>query len=565
MSTDDGDLTIVFNGEIYNYVELKVELTSLGHRFRSTSDTEVLLTAYRQWGVDCVQRFNGMWAFLIHDRKANSVFGSRDRMGVKPLYLWQNDDWFVLASEPRAIGATGLTTLEPDWERFAESLVWNLMDHENGTCFAGIRQVPAGSRFLIAGGQISCERFWTLPEGGSSEATQPDDQWVGTLRSLVSDAVRLRQRSDVPIGFTLSGGIDSTMLICEAARLDEGEAGLVAFAYQDDAYDEKRQVHDTVVQTGAKLISINERDLDLCTTLPALIQANGEPVHSMSAVANYALFELASKYGVKVVIGGQGSDEAFAGYLNFEESLWLSLVRDFQISALISDIVASSRISGRSATAVVLGTLIRAIRITLADTRPYGWARDRLARQVPQTLISELFAADLLTRAGPLKQRKDAYFLETAQRRSLQEWPLPMYLRIEDRCSMAHSVEARLPFTDYRLVELAMRMPRLLKFARGMNKVALRRAATGRVPASVTSNASKLGFPVSISTKGLSDLRTLGSDLIGSRAFAERGIYNVRNARKLVAVSPEETTPAQADAMFRLTQTELWLRIATRT
>jgi len=564
MSTDDGDLTIVFNGEIYNYVELKAELTSLGHRFRSTSDTEVLLTAYRQWGVDCVQRFNGMWAFLIHDRKANAVFGSRDRLGVKPLYLWQSDDWFVLASEPRAIGATGLAPLQPDWERLAESLVWNLMDHDNGSCFAGITQIPPGSRFIISGGQIKREAFWTLPDSRSNDSAHPDDHWINTLRSLVSDAVRLRQRSDVPVGFTLSGGIDSTLLICEAARLNDGQAGLLAFAYQDGAYNERTQVRDTVAQTGARLISIDERDLDLSATLPALIRSNGEPVHSMSAVANYALFELASKHGVKVVIGGQGSDEAFAGYLSYEESKWLSLLRDFQLGAVISDIVASTQVSGRSATAVVLATLLRAIRITLADTRLYGWARERLARQVPQTLTSQQFDSGLLARASPLTQRKEAYYLENAQRRSIRGWPLPMYLRIEDRCSMAHSVEARLPFTDYRLVELAMRMPHWLKFARGVNKVALRKAATGRIPDSVTSNASKLGFPVSISNKALSDLRALCSDLVASRAFEERGIYNIRSARSLVAVRADEITPAQADAMFRLTQTELWLRDAAR-
>ncbi len=149
MSSADGLCTVVFNGEIYNYVELRTELMALGHQFRSTSDTEVLLAAYLQWGADCVHHFNGMWAFLIHDRRTNVVFGARDRLGVKPLYLWQDTEWFVLASEPRAIGATGLVDLQPDWTRVADALVWNLMDHDDGTSFVNVQQVPAGSRFVI--------------------------------------------------------------------------------------------------------------------------------------------------------------------------------------------------------------------------------------------------------------------------------------------------------------------------------------------------------------------------------------------------------------------------------
>jgi len=565
MSSADGNCTIVFNGEIYNYIELKAELAALGHTFRSACDTEVLLAAYRQWGVECVKRFNGMWAFLIHDRQANIVFGARDRLGVKPLYLWQSDDWLVLASEPRAIGATGLVTLRPDWTRVADALVWNLMDHDDGTCFVDVHQVPAGSRFVItADGRYENDAFWSLPDADPNSAQTDDDQWVDTLRGLVSDAVRLRQRSDVPIGFTLSGGIDSTMLICEAARLNAGQSSLLAFAYQDDAYDERAQVADTVAQTNARLVSISEHDLNLSTILPALIRANGEPVHSMSAVANYALFGLAREHGVKVVIGGQGSDEAFAGYSHYELGHWLALLGEGRVKALVDDIVASSRLRRKAATALLLGVLKRAARLALADTPLYGWARSKRPRQLPQNAWSHLFSSTLLDRAAAVRHSSRDFHLERAQRLALRRWPLPMYLRIEDRCSMTHSVEARLPFTDYRLVELAMRMPRRLKFARGLNKVGLRKAATGRVPDSVTAKPLKLGFPVSIGARAISDLRALGGDLVGSRSFVERGIYDVDHARKLISATSGGATVDQADALFHLAQIEIWLRdIAT--
>jgi len=559
MSSEDGALTIVFNGEIYNHIELRAELSALGHRFHSKSDTEVLLTAYRQWGTDCVRRFNGMWAFLIHDRRTNVLFGSRDRLGVKPLYVWEDNDWLVFASEPKAISATGLTNLRPDLPRLAESLVWGQMDHDHGTCIADIRHVPPGSRFVVSPrqAQLTFEPFWTLPSGHEADNDLPEHEWIDTLRHLVEDAVRIRQRSDVPVGFTLSGGIDSTMLICEAARSNT-KGDLLAFAYQDGAFNEEQQVRDTLAQTGARLVSISERDLDMRTLLPAVIQANGEPVHSTTALANYALFQLAAKHDVKVVIGGQGADESFIGYTSYEESLWYSLLHNFELRALLGDIVASSRRSRRSAVALTLRTLMRGLRIAVADTRAYAWARARLARKLPNNPWHELFCDNFLSTAGAYTQEKAHYLLECEQRRSLQRWPLPMYLRIEDRCSMAHSVEARLPFTDYRLVELALRMPRKLKFAGGLNKVGLRKAATNRVPHSVTSRTSKLGFPVSNSAKAVSDLRSLCEDLVGSRAFAERGIYNVGKARELLARSAPGSP--QFESMFKLAQTELWLR-----
>jgi asparagine synthase (glutamine-hydrolysing) len=561
MDSVDGSCTIVFNGEIYNYIELKAELSALGHTFRSSSDTEVLLAAYRQWGLDCVKRFNGMWAFLIHDRQTNTVFGARDRLGVKPLYLWESDEWLVLASEPRAIGATGLVTLRPDWTRVADALVWNLMDHDDGSCFVGVRQVPAGSRFVIsADGKYQNEPFWSLPESDPDAAETGGDHWIDTLRSLVCDAVRLRQRSDVPIGFTLSGGIDSTMLICEAARLNGGQSSLLAFAYQDNAYDERVQIADTVAQTNARLVSINENDLNLSAILPALIRANGEPIHSMSAVANYALFGLARQHGVKVVIGGQGSDESFAGYSNYELSHWLALVSELKIKALVSDIAAAGRLRQQSALGLILGVLRRAARLRLGDTSMYAWARSKRPRELPRNPWSHLFGTELLNRANVLRQTSRDYHLERAQRLALRHWPLPMYLRIEDRCSMTHSVEARLPFTDYRVVELAMRLPRRLKFARGLNKVGLRRAATGRVPDSVVNKRTKLGFPVSIGARALSDLRAFCGDLIGSRSFVERGIYDVDQSRKLLAATGSGATVDQADALFHLAQIETWLR-----
>ena len=557
MSTADGELTIVFNGEIYNYVELRRELITLGHAFRSASDTEVLLAAYRQWGADCVHRFNGMWAFLIHDRRDHSIFGARDRLGVKPLYLWQDADWLVLASEPRAIGATGLCPLRPDWTRFADAIRWDQMDHGDRSTLAGIGQVPAGHSFRIsAHGRLVLQRYWEPPSEPDATADRPEADWIEELGALATDAVRLRLRSDVPVGFTLSGGIDSSLLICEAAQLGAGNGGLLAFSYQDSRFDERGPISDTVSHTGALTLTLDEKQLDLAALLPEVVMTNGEPVHSPSAVANYALFGLARRHGVKVVLGGQGADEVFGGYSTFERDYWHTLFEDRRWSALLGDVRASARLQGGVVAATLIGSLKRSLRIALSDTPAYRYLRERRAVPPRSTELHSVFAHDFLRLATPPSLARSEFRIAGSQRRALAKWPLPMYLRIEDRVSMAHSVEARLPFTDYRLVEHALRMPDSLRFAGGLNKVALRRVAARRVPHSVVSQVRKLGFPVGESDVAARGLHDLCRKLAASRAFRERDLYDHRAVTSLLARAPQAR---DVDTLFHLAQTELWL------
>jgi asparagine synthase (glutamine-hydrolysing) len=556
MSTEDGHLTLVFNGEIYNYRELRRELTKLGHRFRSSSDTEVLLAAYRQWGRDCVHRFNGMFAFVIYDQRTGTFFGARDRLGVKPLYFWQNSDWIVLASEPRAISATGLVDLQPDWMRVHQGVVEGRMDHGGGTCFVGIRQVPAAHQVTVdttAGVRHSA--YWRLPEEAvaSSEATgRSDTEWICELSALVSDAVKLRLRSDVPVGFTLSGGIDSSLLICEAAR--QGQHDLMAFSYQDRAYDERQPIADTVAQTGARLHAIHDSQLDVAELLPKVIGANGEPVHSLPPLANYALFGLAREQGVKVLLGGQGADEVFGGYPSFQRDYWHSLFADFKWRELTSDVQASARLHGHGVARALLDTALRAIRLALSSTAAYQGLRT-LRAAVMGRPSTGLYLPEM---AGPKlpPTPRAAPRLHGSLCHAVADSPLPLYLRIEDRVSMAHSVEARLPFTDYRIVEHGLRMPDRLRFVKGINKFALRQAAAARVPASVSGRKHKFGFPVGSSESVAKGLHNLCKALTLNQAYRERGIYNTGLVQQMLQRPPRTQDVA---LLFELAQMELWL------
>ena len=560
MSSDDGHLTVVFNGEIYNYRELRHELEAAGHRFRSSSDTEVLLAAYRQWGEDCVQRFNGMFAFLIHDRRDGTLFGARDRLGVKPLYHWQDKDWVVFASEPRAIGATGLCTLEPDWDRWARGQLWGLMDDGEGSCLRDVRQIGAAQRVHVArDGAMRQQRYWQPPAAddvASGGAGDSDANWVDRLAELISDAVRLRLRSDVPVGFTLSGGIDSSLLVCEAAH--QGMDNLVAFSYQDEQYDERQPIADTVARTGAKLITLDGSQLDVAALLPAVLAANGEPVHSLSAVANYALFGLAREHQVPVLLGGQSADEVFAGYDSFQRNHWHGLCVGLHWRALLADVRASAALHGHGVAGPLTSTAQQALRAALGRSGAYGALRSgwqKLAWR-PAAAASSAFAASVLRpqQPPPLLQ-PSGLALAPAQRRALATTPLPMYLRIEDRVSMAHSVEARLPFTDYRIVEHALRMPDRLRFAGGVNKLALRLAAARRVPESVSSRVRKFGFPVGHTPRTAAGLQGLCRELAATRAFRERAVYEPAGVTALLSRAPRV---ADIKDLFQLAQTELW-------
>src|SRR6266581_4433940 len=221
MCSEDGQLVIVFNGEIYNYIELRDELRAAGYCFRSTSDTEVLLAAYRHWGPECLTRLNGMWAFVIHDRRRGVLLGARDRFGVKPLFVHRAKDCWLLASEVKAILDSGLYARDTNWQVAADFLIHGKLDETPATFYAGIDQVPPGCAFeLRLDGTWRQWTYWSL--GAIEPEPVPDVE--ETIAELFEDAVRIRLRSDVPVGVCLSGGLDSTAIICAMARNRPGGA-----------------------------------------------------------------------------------------------------------------------------------------------------------------------------------------------------------------------------------------------------------------------------------------------------------------------------------------------------
>jgi asparagine synthase (glutamine-hydrolysing) len=557
MCSDDGQLVIVFNGEIYNYVELRDELGAAGHRFRSTSDTEVLLAAYRHWGPECLGRLNGMWAFVIHDRRRGVLFGARDRFGVKPLFVHRGKDCWLLASEVKAILASGLYVRETDWRVAADFLIHGKLDETPATFYAGVEQVPPGCAFeLRLDGGWRRWTYWSLAAIEPEPTTNVEEE----LAELLEDAVRIRLRSDVPVGVCLSGGLDSTAIICAMARNRQGGdpeqlAPLLAFCYHDPAFDERTFVADTLAQSGALLRRASLTPAEMWDNLIEVLRFQDEPIHSGAPIAGFHLMKLAAGNGVKVVLNGQGSDEIFAGYSHYFHDYWYTLLRGGQGARAWREIRAYAAGRGTSTGPLFLSALMRLFHYRLRRWRPYrGLARRRKWSRLKHT---RWFAPSLIAHLGAGDGAYEDPHLDAVLRRSVERSPLPHYLRMEDRNSMAHGVEVRLPFMDYRLVSLAFRIPADRKVQGVWNKALLRSSLRGRIPESVRTRVDKMGFPTSLHSWVAGVLAEPLRDILASRAARERGIYNVRELLRPLE-NHHRIDPWDALRLFSVAQFELW-------
>jgi asparagine synthase (glutamine-hydrolysing) len=553
MCSEDGQLVIVFNGEIYNYIELRDELRAAGYSFRSTSDTEVLLTAYRHWGVECLSRLNGMWAFVIHDRRRGVLFGARDRFGVKPLFVHRAKDCWLLASEVKAILASGLYARDTNWQVAADFLIDGKLDETPATFYAGIEQVPPGCAVeLRLDGSRRQWTYWSLPAVEPEPAADVEE----TLAELLEDAVRIRLRSDVPVGVCLSGGLDSTAIICAMARNRAAghAAPLLAFCYHESAFDERAFIADTLAQTGAELRRISLTPAAMWESLAEVLRFQDEPIISGAPIAGFHLMNLAASNGVKVVLNGQGADETLAGYPSYFHDYWYTLLRTAQVARAWHEMQEYAAGYGTSAGPLFLRSLSRVFHGQLRRLEPY---RRLVRRPDGRRRKRRWFAPSLFEGRVSNDVRYEDPDLNAVLRRSVERAPLPHYLRLEDRNSMAHGVEARLPFMDYRLVSLAFRLSADRKMQGAWNKALLRRSLRGRIPDSVRNRVEKMGFPTSLHMWVTGVLAEPLRDILASRAARERGIYNVEAMLRALQ-NNHRIEPEAALQLFHVAEFELW-------
>jgi asparagine synthase (glutamine-hydrolysing) len=560
MSTPDGRFTIVFNGEIYNYRELRRELEAAGHVFRSTGDTEVLLHAYLQWGPDCLSRLNGMWAFLIHDRVRRVVFGSRDRFGIKPLFMYRDPRCVLFASEIKAIRASGLWQGDVNWPVAADFLLRTRLDQTRETFWSRIERIPPASAFELAE-DGSCKEwvYWQIDCAESEAIADP----AGEFAELFEDAIRLHMRSDVPVGVHLSGGMDSTSIICAAARVrasEDSTSPLMAFSYMAEEYDETSYISDTLQQTGARLTKLRSDPVRFWSRLNELMWFQDEPFHSIYLLVAYELMRLTAASGIKVVLNGQGADETLAGYLgDYARDYWNSLLRAGRFGEAWAEMGRYAEVHGGSRGSLLARQSKQLLQGNLAQ---FGTYRRLSAWRRRRRVARDDWFTPTLQEAVPIAESEVVPIeLNSSLVRSIVCDPLPLYLRLEDRNSMAHSIEARVPFLDHRLVEFEFALPLNWRVRGPWNKYVLREAMRGRIPESVRTRPEKFGFPVPVRDWMGTALYESARDIITSQASRDRGIYNIDSIlRDLECHKRGEIDVGRK--IFNVVQFETWAAIA---
>ncbi len=503
MSSPDGRYHVAYNGEIYNFLELRGELRAKGYAFRSTSDTEVLLAAWREWGVGALERLVGMFAFALLDAEAGTLYLVRDFFGIKPLYYASLREGLAFASEIPALLSLPEVERRVNPQRLYAYLRFGLTDFGGETLFAGVHQVPPGHYLRVdleAPHRPEVVRYWHLFPGGEGLGF---GEAAKRLRELFLESVRLHLRSDVPIGFALSGGIDSSAIVCAVRHLEPHlELHAFSFVAEDEAVSEERYVDEVARACGVRVHKVRILPEELAQDLDLLVRVQGEPFGSTSIYAQHRVFRRAREEGVKVMLDGQGADELLAGYVSYGAARVASLLASGRFLEALALLVRLSRLPEREGTwKRVLGRLLPPAFQPLAR-RLGGEAL------LPPWLNASWFAERGVV-ARPPSQLKGLVRNRLRQEllEALTETSLPMLLRYEDRNSMAHSIESRVPFLTPALARFVLGLPEEYILAPdGTSKAVFREAVRGLVPEEVLARRDKVGF----ATPELRWLRALG-------------------------------------------------------
>ncbi len=531
LCTADGQLWITYNGEVYNYRELRTELEQLGHQFFTQTDTEIILAAYRQWGTECLQRFNGMWAFVIWDRKQHKLFCSRDRFGVKPFYYYHDKNVFTFASEQKALLKNPFVHTALNNAAVADYFVAGEIEYQPESFFKNIIELFPGcaAELSLSDGKLRTWTWYTLP-AVEEKATFEEAQYkryIDETRELLVNAVRLRLRSDVPVGSCLSGGIDSSAiagiigdLVGKHEHVNIGEKlKLFTAVFNEPDIDERKWAKEMVERTGAEWHTVQPEPADFVRDLEDLIRCQDVPIWSTSTYAQYRVMKLAHEKGIKVVLDGQGGDELFGGYHPYYLPFW----RELKHSGQRVRRKAEMRAFGEDADAYRRREMLKQrifpslpVSLQLQVQRRYFPDLDYLDRELTNEFLSHRGKMEL---PETLNQALAGEFVNTR---------LKGYLKCEDRCSMRFSVESRTPFSDdHPLIEAVFRMPGTMKIRNGITKYILREAAAPFIPGSIRARRDKLGYATP-NNKWITQLKD------EFRPYFEQDLAGIINREKLL-------------------------------
>jgi asparagine synthase (glutamine-hydrolysing) len=548
MSYGDHRYWLTYNGEIYNYLELREDLRGLGHRFVTDSDSEVILAAYAQWGPECQLRFNGMWAFAIWDAEERQMFLSRDRFGIKPLHFCNHDGAFVFASELKAFLTLPWIDGSFDAEIVAEALI-NVdgQDVSPHTLLPGIRRLPPGHAMVVgAEGRVQLTAWWNTLDHLPKPRARFDEQ-AEEFRALFFDSCRLRLRSDVPLATALSGGLDSSAVACSLTEL--GRHGHIDHAPKDwqrafvacftsTPYDERQYAKIVIEHTGMIPHYLDIDDQQAVKHIDKVL-FDHEAIRGHSMVGAWTLYQSMRYAGICVSIDGHGADELLGGYDSFVQRAMraaaesMNLRRYLDLRNVHASLVGGTEASTNTSLLSDLRLIARGPLSRLGLLKPVR-AAIASVRSLSKGTLQDLVAGLLWHYDGPRRLYYDDADPRVRGLPALQSmlftWFhgsfLPSLLSNFDRASMSHGVEVRMPFMDWRLVTYGFALSETSKIGGGYTKRVLREAMRGILPEPVRLRTQKIGFVTPMQFWSRGALKPWLLDLCESRAFLDSSVWN---------------------------------------
>jgi asparagine synthase (glutamine-hydrolysing) len=536
ISNEDGRVWIVFNGEIYNYLELRQELEDKGHIFTTNTDTETIVHAYEEYGEGCVNRLNGMFAFAIWDGRKEKLFLVRDRLGVKPLYYFLDDRILIFGSELKALLQYDQFPRETDLEALDTFLTFEYIPAPS-SIFKNVKKLLPGHLLTVQNGKTSIRQYWDLQ---FSRTKGNDEDLAQALYDLLKDSVRIRLISDVPLGAFLSGGIDSSMIVCLMSELMNQRVKTFSIGFDDPSYNELgySKIVADYFGTDHHALTIHP---DVVNLVSDLVRYLDEPLADVSIFPTYLVSQLAREH-VTVVLSGDGGDELFAGYEWYVadkiERYYRYLpcaVRKKWVPWMVDQIPPSSRKKG------IVNKLKRFVEgSALPDSlQHYRWGsffaeetKDLLYTEELKRSVSHLDTCSRFT--SYLRTHEEADPLWREQFADIKTYLADDILAKVDRMSMANSLEARTPFLDYRVAEFAVGLPSHLKLKGFQTKYLLKQCMARKLPRKIL-NRKKEGFSIPMKNWLQHELRPMMEDVLSPARIKQDGLFNPTHVEKLKA------------------------------
>ncbi len=558
MFNEDRSIAIVFNGEIYNYLELIPDLVNKGHAFKSKSDTEVIIHAYEEYGQDCVKKFNGMWSFVIYDFRKKILFASRDRFGVKPFYYYHDKDRFIFSSEINAI-LTVVNISEANLGKVYDYLAYGYKTGNGETFFRNIFELQSAHNLIIENNELTFIKYWDLKSTPGVYEESNLGELCEKFTHLLTDSIKLRFRSDVPVALLLSGGLDSSCIarvvddLIEEGMLDCQEVIAYSAVFPGYIYDESTAIK-AFIKTCKHIRSqeVTPNSMQLLESIDKVIYGFGEPVFNPTSFTHYALMKQISSAGVKVVINGQGSDESLCGYGRYLIGYFLLDILFSKPADFLNQMQAIHE-KMKHSYVFVLCQLLKAILPRRFTSYLRGKYQEKGVRCLNKDFIKSNYYYLQDSRSELFSDKN----LDPYLKRGIRYYEFVQILHYEDHSSMQSSIEMRSPFVDYRMMEFAFSLPTKNKIDMGVTKKIIRDAFRERLPRSAINNHQKIGFATPFDN-WLNDekFHSFVFDIINSQSFMSKKIWNANKIKAIFATREKYVN----FPYWRILNLELWGR-----